>query len=78
MVQLFFHIFISSYVAVLVTVFQVKIGIFVRFHIVSHLSSVIKKSALRVERETSHFHRLSVQRKVSLVEVLPGAQSLRS
>lgn len=76
MIQSLLHIFVSLYVAVLVPIPQIKIRTFVRFHVVSQLPVVIEKPTLRIERETAHFHRLLVQRKVSLIKLLPCAQTL--
>lgn len=78
MVQLLFLSYIFLYVAVLVSILQVKIRIFARFHIVSHLPAVIDESTVRVEGKTSYFDRLFVHWKVSFIQLPSGAQILRA
>lgn len=77
MVQFLFPTVVILYIAVLVSIPQVKIRISVRFYIVSHLPAVVEESTLRVEGKTSHFDRLFVHRKVSFIQLPSGAQTLR-
>lgn len=78
MIELLSHRVISLYIAVLVSISQVKMRIFVRFYVVSYLPAVVEESALRVKRKTSHFYRLFVHRKVPFILHLSGAQTLRT
>lgn len=77
MIQLLLHVSVSLYIAVLVSIPQVKIRISFRFHVVSHLPAVIEESTLRVQGKTSYFDWLFVHGKVSFIQLLPGAQIWR-
>lgn len=76
MVQLFLHTFIPFYITVPISIPQVKMWAFFRFHIVPQLPAVIEEPAFRVQRKGAHFDGLLVQGEVSFVEVSAGAQRL--
>lgn len=65
---------ISFNEAVSVTVPQVEVGFVARIHVVTQLSGVVKEGSLGVQRKDPDFHRLSVLREDTFIQLCSSTQ----